>query len=223
MNKMLKICATVLSLVFVANCAFAAKEGGYAGADIGYGKIQSSSGVDLKLSGADNGLAGGIFAGYNFNQYIGLETNYTHYATQSLKGSFYTSYALSNTTITFNNNYKVDKNLNTLDVVAKAYLPISDSGFNLYALVGPSLARYSTDVKVNANLNTPFETSSSSNSFAQGIRPAYGVGMSYDVPNSPVTSSLEFKRIEGRGNISYNSKAIPSANLAAFRVAYNFN
>src|SRR5262249_15680656 len=122
----------------LAGQANAANTGAYAGLDVGASTLGTPSdnivtGEDGKLfkqSHDRTGFAGRVFAGYNFNPYIGLEAGITKYATAH-----------------YNSSLKEDKHtkgsqdysLVTCDLVAKAYLPISDSGFNLYALGGAAL------------------------------------------------------------------------------------
>lgn len=209
MKKIIKIGA-ILCLSSLTGLAFAAQTGAYVGAGLGASKLTTPKQVFEKntpasLSRDVGGLGERIFAGYNFNKYVGVEAGVAHYAPSKYKATLGTHEA------------SVAYNLNALDVVGKAYLPLSESGFNVYALGGGAYVRSVIDVKASAGLNHDDK------SFTEKkIRPVYGVGASYDIPQSSLTTNLELSRIQGRGDVGNDIKAIPSANMLSLNLGYNF-
>ena len=105
-----------------------------------------------------------------------------------------------------------------MNLVGKADLPIYDSGFSLYALGGAAYVISKTDTKLNG-VPSKLKSVSVTN---KKLRPTYGVGASYDIPQTQLTTSVEFSRIQGKGNVRTSSSAIPTANEVAFNLAYNF-
>ncbi len=217
MKKITKISAAMLGSFALINLANAATPGGYAGIGLGVSTLRTPDSNYFALiapgetSRERGGLGGRLFAGYNFNKYFGLEANYQTYTSSIYRGQ------------TGNSSSSLRYSLNAVDVVAKGYLPLDDSGFDVYALAG--LAVVNDTVKYN-NGGVPFASDITAN-FNNGsttyhrLRPVYGLGASYTF-NSKVTTSLEFSRIQGNGNQKTSASAIPSADLLTLNLAYNF-
>lgn len=216
MKTITKISAAALCLVAISG-AYAAKEGGYVGAGSGTSKIltpkqQLFNPVIGDASYKQGGVGGRVFAGYNFNQTFGIEAGVSRYAKSTYKGS-----SLGNL------NSSIEYSMNAIDLVGKAYLPLNN-GINLYALGG--VARVSSKVNykngfvplVNG-MNAPKNGEKTYNK----LRPIYGVGASYDIPQSNFTTNLEYSHIQGSGNVKTSASAIPSANMLTLNVAYNFS
>jgi OOP family OmpA-OmpF porin len=218
-TTMIKISAVIASSLLCASLANAATPGAYAGIGLGASKIEAASTSlfvnntsSSKTATANSGGFGGkLFAGYNFNQYVGLEAGYAMYANTTNKASVA--------------NYQASAkySMRTVSLVGKAYLPIQQD-FNLYALGGAAEVYNTVNYRNNSNgaitLNRGLELRSGTQTMRQ-LRPVYGVGASYDV-NSHVNAGLEFSHIQGIGNTTTNAKAIPNANLLTLTAAYNF-
>ena len=220
MNKFTKISAAVIASLALANLANAATPGAYMGLGLGASRAETPNSYMFSLDNAFTGtnqrqyggLGGKVFAGYNFNRYVGLEASYATYAKSSYKAtadgdSASLKYALS-----------------AFNLVGKAYLPFDDSGFNAYVLGGLSDVRNKVSYSnagvdladgITANFKPGTHTYSS-------IRPVYGVGMSYDIAQH-VTTGLEFSHIQGKGNVKTSAGAIPSADLLTLNIGYLFN
>jgi len=211
--------ALAASLVLIH--AQAATKGAYIGAGLGGSQVEASNGsgsvldqissfpgIATSLSKQNYGVAGKLFAGYNFNPYFGLETNYQMY-TRSLG-----TITLSANGLNFAKN-TVQHNLSALDLVGKAYLPLEQ--FDLYALAG--VAETFNTAKQKASI-FGLPINSTSKSFSS-LRPIIGIGANYNV-NTNITTGLEFSHIQGKGNINTNMKAVPNANLLTLTGAYNF-
>jgi OOP family OmpA-OmpF porin len=208
MNKFAILSATLASALVIGSAAQAATPGAYAGAGLGYSRLETPNyfkdvpnNAFVFTSDKRGGIGGRVFAGYNFNKYFGVEGAYTHFASSK-----------NTISVTSVGNVKLTNSLVAASIVGKAYLPV-EQNVNLYALGG--LARVSSTLEGKSTFTNAGKT------VTRKYRPVYGVGVSYDV-NSQVTTSLEFSRIEGSGNLKTSEKAIPNADLISFNVSYNF-
>jgi OOP family OmpA-OmpF porin len=112
------------------------------------------------ISVSDDGFAGRIYVGYDFNKYLGLQTGYTY---------------LPDTDFTINvSNISETETANTyaLDLVLKASLPVTDQ-FSVFAKGGVSYLKASSDEANESNTGL-----------------AYGAGVAYQItPNVGVDAS----------------------------------
>lgn len=228
MNKLVKISAAIISSVAFVGMAQAATPGAYAGAGLGYSKLSTPKNANigdvagtLSNSTSSGGMGGRLFGGYNFNKYFGLEAAYATYANSKAKGSLSTPDTNVGGTYSASASQKVSED--ALSLVAKAYLPIQDSGFNVYALGGVAevFSQNKASFSSQNGDGTPDQASYSHTYKNNALRPTYGLGASYDI-NSNLTTNLEYSRIQGRGNISTSNNAIPNADLVSLNLAYNF-
>lgn len=204
MMKMTKI-STVIASLLVVGVANAATPGAYVGLGAGASIIRTpnidldAKGTTYKTSQQRGGLGGRVFAGYNFNQYVGLETALATYAKSTYKLSGY------------GESFTTKDSLYALSLVGKGYLPLSDTGLSAYVLGG--LAEVRNEIRLTGSTRESYNTSS--------LRPTYGLGLSYDT-TSHVTTGLEVSRIQGKGNMKTDSHAIPTADMVSFNIGYNF-
>lgn len=225
MKKIVKFSLAILSLATIASSSFAAVEGSYLGAGLGVSRLRTLNDYLVTGPGARaftqsrelGGFGARAFGGYNFNRYLGLEAGFSHYANSEYK---------SNLSSVFHASRKYS--MNAFDVVGKAYLPIGETGFNVYGLVGGALVRSNNVVKSSLNLPptghfAAFTGKAKESKVTTRLRPKFGVGVSYDIPESKFTTSLELSRIQGTGNVKKNIKAIPNADMLTLNVAYNFD
>lgn len=203
MRNFFKLGLAFLALAGISSAALAATPGVYVGAGVGYGygeqqKLKSSD--DVSVSQQRGNVAGRVFGGYNFNQNFGLEGGYNYYGPLTSKATDKTG---------DNFHIKNSTQLQSADLVGKAYLPISDSGFDLYALGG---AAY---VHSNQSVSGTITDQTTTNK----VRPKFGAGVGYAIPDTGVTTSLEVSRIQGTGSNS----AIPNIDTAMMTVSYTFD
>jgi OOP family OmpA-OmpF porin len=206
MKKTVKLGIAIVSLSVLTGSSFAANPGTYLGLGLGASRIQSEDkniieGPGIRSSHTLGGLGGRVFAGYNFNRYFGAELGVARYAPSKYD---------SNST-DGNGAVSLKYNMNAIDLVGKAYLPIGESGFNAYALGG--VARVNSKQKADVTFDG---AKSSYSETTNKFRPIYGLGVSYDVSNS-VTTNAEFTQIKGNGK----SSSVPTANMLTLNVAYN--
>lgn len=187
----------VVLFVALSESVSAASIGPYLGVGAGYSALEPASDAQME---DDGGLGGRFFAGYNFNQYFGVESNYVRF--------FKTRYVLNDY-----QNVAIDYKLAALSVVAKGYLPIpSDGPFNLYASIGAAQAYADIDAKVHS---TTFLSESES-----GVVPVLGFGASYDF-NKRFMTVFDCS-LTGKKKADDNHFGIQSGALATVGLAYKF-
>ena len=178
-NKIIKsVSAAIIALSFTT-AAQATGSGPYFGLMLGQAnyhmKEQSvqipPQTITLKPPGAN--LATRLYLGGNFNQYFGLEGGLTYY--------FMNKWSASGGA-----NSSVKTHALTLDLLGKAMYPIATSGFGVFAKFGFAAVLSKTSGKVNT-VSVPSKTTSS-------IRPALGLGVSYDISQRWV-ADLSYTRI----------------------------
>jgi OmpA-OmpF porin, OOP family len=210
MKKLTKFSVAILALAGLSSAALAATPGAYVGAGLGYGQLEGAT-VGSPVPGVTSSLskgfvAGRVFGGYNLSQNFGVEGGYSYLGREK--------YTFKNKQVS-DTSVSVTNQLQDLDLVGKAYLPLSNSGFNLYALGG--VAYVHSNVSGNAS-GKGYDVNFGSDS-SNAVRPKYGVGVSYDVPNSQLTTSLELSRVQGQGS----SSDFPNADSALLTISYNFD
>jgi opacity protein-like surface antigen len=196
MMRIKYIVAPIITSIFFIGAADAAKKGAYVGANIGYSNLSNFTDARKENEG---GVGGGVFAGYNFNQYIGIEAGFRKYAD--------TNYQVNDwDVITF--NYM----MHSFTLVAKAYMPLGSSPFNLYFSLGLAGVYGKAIFKL---FDAKF-TSSRTELVSTG-----GIGVSYDI-NSYLTAGFDYSGTQGKNGNS-DSVGIPQSNLVTLTIAYNFH
>ncbi|HSW94459.1 MAG TPA: outer membrane beta-barrel protein [Gammaproteobacteria bacterium] len=206
MKKMTKI-STVVASLLIAGSASAITPGAYVGAGVGDSVLRTpsvNSVPGVATSQSRGGLGGRVFAGYNFTKNFGLEAALAAYASSTAKASM------------AGRSVSQKDSLNALSLIGKGYLPLGDTGLNAYVLGG--LAEVRNQLRTTGNLVPASQTGTTS---TNSLRPTYGLGMSYDLPNQ-MTTSLELSRIQGKGNMRTSDSAIPNADMISLNLGYNF-
>lgn len=222
MKKIIKISLVAASVASLVNVAEAATPGSYLGAGLGYSQfntphnnlITGGTASLFKQSHNYNGFAGRAFAGYNLTENFGFEGGISQFARARYESKLRSDSALFKNTKDFT--------MTSLDLVGKAYLPVGTTGLNLYALGGAALVH--SKIKQQTKLNTPLVTGFDSTSQVQNkFRPKFGAGASYDIPQTQLTTNLEWSRIQGKGNTKKSLTAIPTADMVTVDIAYKFD
>jgi len=158
-----------------------------------YGSLSSFPGNNISTSG----FAARGYVGFDFNQYIGLETGYTYLPTTDV--TLFTGVPQFNI-----KSYAID-------LLAKLSVPITNV-FGLYAKAGGSYLHSN----FSNSLAAPAGDSSSSN-----IGPAFGVGAEYEViPNLAI--DLSWMRFSGQSNQSVGESYQPSPDVVLLGISYKF-
>lgn len=218
MKRTSKLGLAIAASAFVMGSASAATVGSYAGIGLGAStldtpKVESVDTIygQTSVSSKKGGLGARLFAGYNFNEYLGLELGVTHYADST--------YKISIGDETFGAKTKATYSENTVDLVGKAYLPISDSGFNLYALGG--VAATFNKFKASTSVYGSDEQVPSESTSYRKFRPKFGAGVSYAIDQN-VSANFEVTRVQSDDSFKRQSHPVAKADMAAFTVSYNF-
>jgi len=207
------------STIVLSSTASATFLGPYIGASVGRGQVETPNAAPFNVttvapagsnSVTRNGWAERGFVGYNVDKFFGLEVGYTNYARSLYNGR--TSYGYS----------QMQYNFRTYDAVGKAYLPLGDTGYNLYVLLGA--ARVIETLNYN-NAGVPLSGSiaapANGTSHAYSTRPMYGVGINFSMYGH-FTINVEVTQITRIDNFTTNANAIPYLNMESVGFAYNF-
>jgi OmpA-OmpF porin, OOP family len=153
----------------------------YLGGDIGWGSIYQT--------GFGSGVAGRIFAGYNFNEYLAAEAGYSKFANANQNISIFGT--------TFHTTIKTY----AVDAVVKATLPL-ENGFNLFGKLGAAYLNEQASANIISNTYT-----------AHNVLPTYGLGAGYDI-NKNLNADVSWMRIQHVGsNTNLNSTDLVGAGL----------
>ena len=197
--KLKKITALLITSMTFVGLANAAKPGAYVVGGLGYSQLENFSDATAKGNG---GLGGMLFAGYNFNRYLGVEAGYR-------------SYAKTNYTVDDFPDLTFDYSMYAFTLVGKGYLPLGDaSPFNIYVMLGAAQVYGKGNIRLTG---TDLFVSNSNNA----LLATAGVGVSYNI-NSHFTTSVEINTTSGRDGDD-NHIGIPQSNLATLNFSYNFS
>jgi len=236
LNKktMLGVVAVSLSTIVAAN-AIAATPGVYVGGQLGAGNVHQDSSytvtvpnkhyVSTNLKNSDSkawGLAGRIFAGYQFDQNFGAELGYMKFsdATSKSTDTYKDNSAsrksmialLPSTDVAIQNTTKTS----AVDLVGKAIYPVGN-GFNLYAKAGVAYVMQKNDFSAKSSKNVPGFKVAGGNKDENKFMPTFGVGASYDIsPNAAV--DVSYSRIQKVGS----SSKINSTDFVGAGLTYSF-
>lgn len=174
--------------------------GSYVGAGAGYSVAGTEEGARKMENGGPGGRA---FLGFNFNHYLGIETNYT--------SIYKTKYAV--TDYEHQDDFTLENKVNALSLVAKGYLPLPTSKtLNVYGLVGAA--------QMYSSISTKFTYMDFVKDSNKGLVPTAGVGATYEVSPRFITGLEVSSFGEKKGD--YNHFGVPQTTLATLNLAYKF-
>jgi len=202
------IAASTAALAMSANTSSTyCKPGFYAGIEGGRGDTYYNQ-TDIFGNAAvsnqevdDIGMSGRLFAGYQINPYFALETGFTQFNKTDFSGNA----TVDGIPTTING----DITERAVDLVGKATLPMQ-GGFGAFLELGGALI--TTDTSVNTTLGLGASGSK------QAIRPVYGAGLDYTIPNTPLDFQVFYREVSGRGF----SSDIKTASMWGAGLAYKF-
>ncbi len=201
-NLLAKLAVSAIAACAISTVANAAVSGPYVGGQVGWGNTNinnndifgNNSGISSSID--NTGVAGRIFAGYQFNPNWAAELGYTRFSDTDINDI--TAYG-----VPVGNGSLREQ---AFDLVGKGILPLQNN-FNLYGKLGAAYLQ--GDMSFNGS---GVSTTGDENK----VYPTYGVGISYDVtPNVPV--DLSWNRIQKVGDSD-----LQSTDLIAVGIAYNF-
>ncbi len=237
---MKKRCAGMLLLCLMAvGPAFATLPGFYLGGQLGWGNVHQGTYVatylnklikkavpdapvnTLNILYSDTGIAGRLFAGYQFNSYFGLELGYYRFNRMQVNTDLQFKTTIPNLDVDWPIDFKTHASVNTtvFDLVTKIILPITNK-FSLYGKAGIAYLDVRGDASVKVVVpvvdNATVSISLSSNPAMNLIYPTFGLGMNYDL-TTHVSTDFSWIRIQ-----QINSHAFPSTDFVSLGLLYHF-
>jgi OmpA-OmpF porin, OOP family len=232
---MLGVAALGLSTLVVAN-SYAATSGYYLGGQVGYGNVHQADISENNMTvlmaaglqtnrftvssfgnnGKDSGVAGRLFAGYQFNPNWAAELGWSKFS------NFTSSASLTAIDRRFGSlnpvataSAKGTVKTDAVDLVAKGIYPITN-GVNVYGKLGAAyvMSRAEVSGSVSEGIFTVAKFEASENEHK--VFPTAGAGISYDVTNN-VSADLSYNRIQKVGS----STSIGSTDLVSVGLIYN--
>lgn len=218
MKKIKKLASIGLLSLFLVGSANAFTAGLYVGGGLGVSKLDTKDHSlfddkgwgSIESSIKQGGLSWKAFAGYNLNEYFGVELGYANYADSKASG----------TVVRNNGSFAVSRKneLRAVTFVGKAGLPLGETGISIYAIGGGAQVNSRLDYQIsggnwNANSNSISESK---------FRPMYGAGVGFAM-NENWNLGLELTRIQGEGDGSRKQKLFPNADALMLSLAYQFN
>lgn len=188
----------MLMLYLLSFTSFAAVSGPYVGAGLASSKFSLDDTVPQPSS---VGLRG--YGGYNLNRFWGVEAGVMGYAPYQFKNASRSSLQYS---------------MKVFDLLGKSYFPLGQSGVELYGLAGAAAVLDKVETTTSGIIKPMTNTDR-----YHKLRPKAGLGISYAIPKSKVSTSVEFTHLQGTGNPNNNPAAIPSANTVMLNFTYNFD
>lgn len=211
-NKKPIVSLAIASIASMAISAHATVNGPYVGGQIGYGNVHkggfSSSdftveGGSAKTSSKDTGVAGRVYAGYQFMQNFAAEMGYSKFSNATSKATLTTPEG----TQTANGTIKTY----AVDLMGKVILPLQNC-FNIYGKAGLAYLSATGDVKVTAP-----GVSAKVSETDHHLYPAFGAGVGYDVTKN-IVADVSWNHIQKTGG----SSNLANTDLYAVGLAYNF-
>lgn len=225
-NKKTFISLVIGATSLISASAYAATPGFYLGAQAGYGKVDEGVDIYSNLASpnnrntekSENGIAGRLSAGYNFNSYVGVEAGYTQFSRDH--------YKVENPGL-----WMDELNLKThaWDIVAKGYLPFGNfsqqlCGFNGFAKLGVAYITHSYDEVNFEGGKIPGRQYQYSSDSSRNWRPTYGLGLAYNI-NQNIALDVSWTRIDGKGDLKKDIKFAdfsPTIDFYAIGLTYTF-
>lgn len=177
----MKKIAIVLALLGASGVAYAQQPGFYLGASVGQTNISTDDLVsdtvnELRAAGVPNvssddsnrDVGWKIFAGYQFNPYLGIEGGYVDF------GKYDPQITASDGITNFKIKGEIDSQAMFFDVVG--HLPVNES-FSAFGKVGLAFTR--TDASISASLTNFFSASAKTDE--NEVVPKVGVGVRYNI------------------------------------------
>lgn len=237
-NKLLLTAA----ICIISGSAYADEQGIYIGGQIGMGDMHYSDSdyfpnlssynqmlnvinsankkynlpqISLNKSSSENGLAGRLYLGYQFQTYLAVELGYTLFNDDEGKISASGHLPIGN----FSFEDKTTISEHAVDLSLKGLLPLGDSGFTLYAKGGAAYITAEFETKTQlvggaliGSLTPNFTAPASDKHTENSFRPVYGAGISYNL-NDNLSMDISWTRIQGDSKIK-------DADLAAVGLTY---
>ena len=200
MNKLLVNTLVCFLSLFCAQkvCRATTNSALYAGLGLGISSIGDVEDATVKNG---SGFAGRVFAGYNFNEYFGVEGAFAKLHTQNYVLNDYSWLSF---------NYQ----LSALSLVGKLYLPLNDR-FSLNVSLGGAQMYTDFDATTVFDATTHYQDSSNT------LTGVAGLGAGFDI-NDNLKTTLDFM-VYGQKDGDESHFGVPETTLFTVGLAYKFN
>jgi OmpA-like transmembrane domain len=172
----------------------------YVGAQLGWGNVDyknASAFFDTDVASED-GLAGRVYLGYQFNQYLGLETGFAAFSTQDIPADL--------------GKIKTTQ----WDLLARVGMPFGDSGFRGDVKLGAAYVFADYETSANAVVAGFSDVSSDE------IKPIAGASLTYNFCSN-VSVDLSYLHGFGHSNSNnFDDHWAPNTDLVTLGVSYLF-
>jgi OmpA-OmpF porin, OOP family len=216
--KTLSVALVTLGTLSLCSAAFADQNDGhgiYIGGQVGYGKAGYGSDIRDFFKSAPNsntdegGIAGRGYVGYQFNQYIGIETGYTIFSDHTYKGyDSYNGYGLS-----------VEDKLKTdaWDILGKVGMPFGNSGFSGNVKAGVAYIMAKSELSASSS-GTTVSVSDETNAW----KPVAGAGVAYNF-NKNLAVDVSYLHYFGSNSHLFDRNiSAPNADFVGVGISYRF-
>lgn len=216
---MLKKLIFISSILFT-NFAFA-DSGFYVGVGVGYGSMSNNTvnGYNFLDGGSERSASstlGSIYAGFDFNRYVGIQADYDYLSSMNFAGG-------ASNNQNFPSSYSATQQVIALGVVGHLPFQLFANSLSGLSIFGRLSVGYSTLDFNGGAIATPstYDNPQLFPGYAQSLVPLAGLGVEYGV--NSVGVRLEYNYI---GNTTVNNNDInlinTSNNLGLLSILYHF-
>lgn len=227
-NKKLAL-VTCLAALGIGTNANAAMSGLYVGGQLGGGNVHergvsssqladaiNDAGLSVASSGGsskETGVAGRLFAGYQFNDNFAAELGYSKFS--NAKSNAYATGVDSVSSLAESVSIGTTTKSYAVDLVGKAILPLQNC-FNVYGKLGVAYLNERVDLNVSDVENGVTLSNESFSASEHKVLPTFGVGAGYEI-NQNLAADLSWNHIQKVGNTDLTNK-----DMIALGLTYRF-
>lgn len=187
-------------------------------------KVAPNQSIDsFSVFFTNTGIAGRLFAGFQFTDYFAIELGYYHFKKFDLKVEAYTDPVikinfemlnLQDVNLPLHCQSKTSVTTYVVDLATKGILPLTKK-LSVYGKLGLAYINAEADINLNINLNI-FDFGLLANPSINVIYPEIGIGLSYDIFEH-VNTDFSWMHIQ-----RYNGKLFPNIDFFALGLLYRF-
>lgn len=211
---------TFISSIIFASCSFA-DSGLYVGVGVGYGNMSNNTinGYNFLDGGSERSASstlGSIYAGFDFNRYVGIQADYDYLSSMNFAGG-------ASNNQDYPSSYSASQQVIALGVVGHLPFQLFANSLSGLSVFGRLSVGYSTLDFSGGAIAKPSDYGNPElfPGYAQSLVPLIGAGIEYGI--NAVGVRLEYNYI---GNTTVNNNDInlinTSNNLALLSVLYHF-
>ncbi len=217
MKKLNKLSYNFTLLVMLTGSALNTYASGlYLGVDSGYGTINTSTTNGYRFtnnttSQSSGNILAGLIAGFDFNNYIGLELAYNYIASSQ--------YAIGENS---SSNFNVNQQIYDLGITGHFPLGLLGKSLNNFSLFGKAGIGYSnTSFSGGYTINRPYSNIVAFPGSSSNFVPVFAAGLEYDIGQIGIQAGYKYA---GSNTISNGSQniATTSNNLYTISLLYHF-